>query len=49
MIAKTYLSGGGNLDRVTIIILATLFLVSAGRYWGVDGELRRRYPRLRWL
>jgi uncharacterized membrane protein YphA (DoxX/SURF4 family) len=49
MIAKTYLSGGANLDRVTIIVLLGLFLAGAGRYWGVDGVLRRRYARLRWL
>jgi uncharacterized membrane protein YphA (DoxX/SURF4 family) len=49
ILAKTYASPQANLDRLTIMILVVLFLVSAGRYWGVDGYLRRRFPRLSWL
>jgi uncharacterized membrane protein YphA (DoxX/SURF4 family) len=49
ILAKTYSSPQANLDRLTIMILVVLFLVSAGRYWGVDGYLRRRFPRLSWL
>jgi len=49
MLAKTYGSGNANLDRVTIIILVTMFLISPGRYYGLDGFLRRRFPHLAWL
>ncbi len=49
ILAKTWGTGGANLDRLTIIILVTMFLVSAGRYYGLDGYLRRRFPRLHWL
>jgi thiosulfate dehydrogenase [quinone] large subunit len=49
ILGKTYASGGANLDRLTIIILVTLFLVSAGREYGLDGWLRKRLPKLKWL
>jgi hypothetical protein len=37
ILAKTYGSGNANLDRLTIIILVTMFLISPGRYYGLDG------------
>jgi uncharacterized membrane protein YphA (DoxX/SURF4 family) len=49
ILAKTYGSGDANLDRLTIIILVTMFLISPGRYYGPDGCLRRRFPQLSWL
>jgi len=49
ILGKTYASGGANLDRLTIIILVTLFLVSAGREYGLDGRLRKKLPKLKWL
>jgi uncharacterized membrane protein YphA (DoxX/SURF4 family) len=50
ILSKSYLSGGANLDRLALIILITLCIASAGRYFGVDGWLRARYPRaLSWL
>ncbi len=49
LLAKTYGSGTANLDRLTIIILVSMFLISAGRYYGADAYLRRRFPRLSWL
>jgi len=49
ILGKTYASGGANLDRLAIIILVTLFLVSAGREYGLDGWLRKKYPKLVWL
>ncbi len=49
ILAKTYPSGAANIDRLTIIILVTMFIISAGRYYGLDGYLRRRFPRLSWL
>jgi uncharacterized membrane protein YphA (DoxX/SURF4 family) len=49
ILGKTYGSGAANLDRLTLIIMITLFIVSAGRYYGVDRYLRERFPRLSWL
>jgi uncharacterized membrane protein YphA (DoxX/SURF4 family) len=49
ILAKTYSSPAANIDRLTIMILVVLFLVGAGRYYGLDGALRRRFPRLSWL
>lgn len=49
ILGKTYASGAANLDRLTIIILVTLFLVSGGREYGLDGLLRKRFPKLKWL
>jgi uncharacterized membrane protein YphA (DoxX/SURF4 family) len=50
ILSKSYLSGGANLDRLALIILITLCIASAGRYFGVDGWLKQRYPRaLTWL
>jgi hypothetical protein len=49
ILAKTYPSPAAHLDRLAIIILVTMFLLSAGRYYGLDGYLRRRFPRLSWL
>lgn len=50
ILSKSYLSGGANLDRLALIILITLCIASAGRYFGVDGWLKERYPRaLVWL
>lgn len=50
ILSKSYLSGGANLDRLACIILLTLIIASAGRYFGVDGWLKERYPRaLAWL
>lgn len=49
ILAKTYASGAANLDRVTLICLVGLWLISAGRAYGLDGWLRRRFAALRWL
>jgi uncharacterized membrane protein YphA (DoxX/SURF4 family) len=50
ILSKSYLSGGANLDRLALIILITLCIASAGRYFGVDDWLKKRYPRaLSWL
>lgn len=50
ILSKSYLSGGANLDRLALIILIMLCIASAGRYLGVDGWLKQRYPRaLSWL
>lgn len=49
ILGKTYMSGGSNLDRLTIICLVGLWLVSAGRVYGLDAWLRQRFPKLRWL
>lgn len=49
MLGKTLLSPSADLDKITIIVLIALFLLSAGRYYGVDAYLRRRFPRLSWL
>ena len=50
VLSKSYLSGGANLDRLACIILLTLIIASAGRYFGLDGWLKERYPRtLSWL
>ena len=49
ILGKTYASGAANLDRLTSIILVTLFLASGGREYGLDGLLRKRFPKLKWL
>lgn len=50
MLGKTFLSPSADLDKITVIVLITLFLLSAGRYYGLDGYLRRRFPhQLSWL
>jgi uncharacterized membrane protein YphA (DoxX/SURF4 family) len=49
ILAKTYSAPAANIDRLTIMILVVLFLVGAGRYYGLDGALRRRFLRLSWL
>ncbi|MGI8854729.1 MAG: hypothetical protein ACR2JW_03175 [Thermomicrobiales bacterium] len=50
ILSKSYLSGGANLDRLALIVLITLCVASAGRYFGLDGWLKERYPRtLAWL
>lgn len=49
ILGKTLMGGGANLDILTVIIAITLILMSAGRYFGIDGRLRNRFPKLRWL
>ena len=50
MMGKTLASPSADLDKITIIVLIAIFLLSAGRYYGLDGYLRRRFPRqLSWL
>lgn len=50
MLGKTLASPSADLDKITVIVLIAIFLLSAGRYYGLDGYLRRRFPRqLSWL
>jgi uncharacterized membrane protein YphA (DoxX/SURF4 family) len=49
IVLKTYASPAANTDRLVIIIMLTLVIVGAGRYYGVDAYLRRRFRSLRWL
>ncbi len=49
MLGKTLASLTADLDKLTIIVLIALLMLSAGRYYGLDGYLRRRFSRLSWL
>ncbi len=46
MLGKTLASPSADLDKLTIIVLIALFMISAGRYYGLDRYLRRRFS---WL